>query len=67
MGKVDFSGLKLKVMGSVVAISAIHLLRAFMNIAAQSERELQRFQANRDSVPLGRGPVQATSLGKVML
>ena len=40
MGKVDFSGLKLKVMGSVVAISAIHLLRAFMNVAAQSEREL---------------------------
>lgn len=40
MGKVNFSGLKLKVMGSVVAISAIHLLRAFMNIKAHSEQEL---------------------------
>ena len=40
MGKVDFSGLKLKVMGSVVAISAIHLLRAFMNVQAVSEHEL---------------------------
>ena len=55
MGKVDFSGLKLKVMGSVVAISAIHLLRAFMNIAAQSERKLQRFQAK------GLGPVGTRS------
>ena len=30
---VDFSGLKLKLLGSVVAISAIHLLQTFMNIA----------------------------------
>ncbi len=27
MGKVDFSGLKLKVIGAIVAISAIHLLK----------------------------------------
>jgi uncharacterized protein (TIGR00645 family) len=43
MGKVDFSGLKLKLMGSVVAISAIQLLEAFMNIGnpgAASERDL---------------------------
>ena len=32
MGKVDFSGLKLKVIGAIVAISAIHLLRTFMEI-----------------------------------
>lgn len=32
MGKVDFSGLKLKVIGAIVAISAIHLLKTFMNI-----------------------------------
>jgi len=32
MGKVDFSGLKLKVIGAVVAISAIDLLKTFMNI-----------------------------------
>ena len=32
MGKVDFGGLKLKLMSSIVAISAIHLLRTFMDI-----------------------------------
>lgn len=32
MGKVDFSGLKLKVIGAIVAISAIDLLKVFMNI-----------------------------------
>lgn len=31
MGKVDFSGLKLKLIGSIVAISAIDLLKAFVN------------------------------------
>lgn len=35
MGKVDFSGLKLKVIGAIVAISAIDLLKTFMNIPAQ--------------------------------
>ncbi len=35
MGKVDFSGLKLKVIGAIVAISAIDLLRTFMNIPEQ--------------------------------
>ena len=33
MGKVDFSGLKLKVIGAIVAISAIDLLKTFMNIS----------------------------------
>jgi uncharacterized protein (TIGR00645 family) len=32
MGKVDFSGLKLKLIASVVAISGIHLLKSFMQI-----------------------------------
>lgn len=32
MGKVNFSGLKLKVIGAIVAISAIDLLKTFMNI-----------------------------------
>lgn len=32
MGKVDFSGLKLKVIGAIVAISAIDLLKSFMDI-----------------------------------
>src|SRR6185312_3223248 len=30
MGTLDFSGLKMKLIGSIVAISAISLLRAFM-------------------------------------
>lgn len=32
MGTLDFSGLKMKLIGSIVAISAISLLRAFMTI-----------------------------------
>ncbi|OGI38680.1 MAG: hypothetical protein A2140_10540 [Candidatus Muproteobacteria bacterium RBG_16_62_13] len=35
MGKVDFSGLKIKVIASIVAISAIELLKAFVNVGAQ--------------------------------
>jgi uncharacterized protein (TIGR00645 family) len=38
--KIDFSGLKLKLMSSIVAISAIQTLRVFMDIANQSERNL---------------------------
>lgn len=40
MGKIDFTGLKLKLMSSIVAISAIQLLKAFMNIKNTSERDL---------------------------
>lgn len=46
MGKVDFSGLKMKLIASIVAISAIHLLKKFMEIGdsktptAISETEL---------------------------
>ena len=32
MGMLDFSGLKMKLIGSIIAISAISLLRAFMTI-----------------------------------
>lgn len=32
MGKVDFSGLKMKLIASIVAISGIHLLKKFMEI-----------------------------------
>ena len=35
MGKVDFSGLKLKVIGAIVAISAIDLLKSFMDIPSE--------------------------------
>ena len=33
MGKVDFSGLKVKLIASIVAISAIELLKAFVNVS----------------------------------
>ncbi len=42
MGKVDFGGLKLKVIGAIVAISAIDLLKTFMEIPAEpSEGNVQ--------------------------
>lgn len=40
MGTLDFSGLKLKLVASIVAISAIHLLKAFMNIAAVNKEDV---------------------------
>jgi len=40
MGHVDFSDLKLKLMASIVAISAIQVLENFMNMASLSDREL---------------------------
>ncbi len=40
MGKIDFSGLKLKLMSSIVAISAIQLLKAFMSLKTISDRDL---------------------------
>lgn len=40
MGNLDFSGLKLKIIGSVVAISLIELLQDFLNISAYSNHEV---------------------------
>ncbi len=40
MGKIDFTGLKLKLLSSIVAISAIQLLKAFMNLKNATDREL---------------------------
>jgi uncharacterized protein (TIGR00645 family) len=40
MGKIDFSGLKLKLLSSIVAISAIQVLKAFMSIKTISDRDL---------------------------
>lgn len=37
MGSLDFSGLKMKLIGSIVAISAISLLRAFMKVTELNE------------------------------
>lgn len=40
MSQIDFSGLKLKLISSIVAISAIQLLKAFMNVKGTSDRDL---------------------------
>jgi uncharacterized protein (TIGR00645 family) len=40
MGQVDFGDLKLKLLTSIVAISAIHVLENFMNIDLTDDREL---------------------------
>ncbi|GLK78924.1 TIGR00645 family protein [Methylopila turkensis] len=40
MGKVDFSGLKMKLIASIVAISAIQLLKSFMDLGATSDRDI---------------------------
>ena len=40
MGSIDFSALKLKLLASIVAISAIHLLKGFMNVGSMSDREM---------------------------
>lgn len=37
MGKVDFSGLKVKLIASIVAISAVELLKSFVNISIAQE------------------------------
>ena len=40
MARIDFTGLKLKLLSSIVAISAIQTLRVFMDMANQSDRVL---------------------------
>jgi uncharacterized protein (TIGR00645 family) len=40
MGKVDYTGLKLKLLASIVAISAIQLLRAFIDVAQYTDAQL---------------------------
>lgn len=40
MSQIDFSGLKLKLISCIVAISAIQLLKVFMNIKGTSDRDL---------------------------
>ena len=40
MSKIDFTGLKLKLMSSIVAISAIQVLRNFMDMSEVSDRDL---------------------------
>ena len=40
MGTIDFTALKIKLLGSIVAISAIQLLKQFMAVKSTSDREL---------------------------
>lgn len=40
MGTLDFSGLKIKLIASIVAISGIHLLKIFMNIEKYDQQDL---------------------------
>jgi uncharacterized protein (TIGR00645 family) len=40
MGTIDFTALKLKLLSSIVAISAIHLLKKFMDVSKIPDREL---------------------------
>nr|WP_042444481.1 TIGR00645 family protein [Azospirillum sp. B510] len=40
MGKLDFSGLKVKLIASIVAISSIQVLKSFMHVGMVSDRDL---------------------------
>ena len=40
MGSLDFSGLKLKIIGSIVAISLVSLLQDFLNVAGTLNHEV---------------------------
>jgi uncharacterized protein (TIGR00645 family) len=40
MGTIDFTALKLKLLSSIVAISAIQLLKQFMSVSNVSDRDL---------------------------
>jgi uncharacterized protein (TIGR00645 family) len=40
MASIDFTSLKIKLLGSIVAISAIQLLKQFMDVKSASDREL---------------------------
>lgn len=41
MGTIDFSGVKIKLIGSIVAISGIHLLKQFMKVEAVNKEDLK--------------------------
>ena len=45
MGTVDFSGLKLKLISSIVAISGIHLLKLFFDIDSYPKETIYLFIA----------------------
>lgn len=47
MGTVDFSGLKMKLVASIVAISAIHLLKRFMEVGEHGGDATADFNADQ--------------------
>ncbi len=40
LGKIDFAGLKLKLLGAITVIGAVDLLRSFLEVDQQSDRDL---------------------------
>jgi hypothetical protein len=62
MAKVDFGGLKQKLMTSIVAISAIQVLKAFMNIERYDSKKIGLagihvlFRGRPGRPAVGRGP-----------
>ena len=58
MGKVDFSGLKLKLVASIVAISGINLLETFLDLDNTTDREI-RWQIYIHFVFVGSGVLLA--------
>ena len=47
MGKVDFSGLKMKLIASIVAISGIHLLKVFMELGKEDSGHALSYETLR--------------------
>jgi len=58
MGRVDFSNMKLKLVASIIAISVIHLLKAFMSIDTTNKEDLT-WQMMIHGVFIGTGLVLA--------
>ena len=50
MGTVDFSGMKVKLIGSIVAISAISLLRAFMRLSGETATPAEQAASGHHAV-----------------
>ena len=68
IAKIDFSELKLKLMASIVAITAIKLLEGYMNVGSISDRDLawqtgrpHRLRRHRAAARARRAASAATS------
>ncbi len=60
MGKVDFSGLKIKVIASIVAISAIELLKSFVNLGSGMDGGSEYTWTNADKSLLWKLAIHVT-------